>query len=351
MDRNSSGSPDRLSAISGVSVRAWAENKMWQRLFCTVILVHAGCAIRIACVHADSYPDKPIRLILGFPAGVVDDYIARIIGPKVSASLGQNVIVDNRAGAAGNLAAEMVAHASPDGYTLLMVGSISLTSSRSLYSKLGYDLLKDFSHVAVVATSANVLIAHPSFPARSVAELVALARAQPKEIRYGSAGIASTGQLAMGLLQSRAGIELLHVPYKGAVAAVIGLAGGEVQVAFASTAAAMPMIAAKKVIALAATSTQPLAALPDVRTIAADYPGYNVISTFGILVPAGTPASVIKLLNAEFRKIAQMNDVKAKFAEQGIEAVGSTPAELKAILEGEVTMWGRVIREARITVN
>ena len=152
-----------------------------------------------------------------------------------------------------------------------------------------------------MATSANVLIAHPSFPARSVAELVALARAKPKTVRYGSAGIASTGHLAMGLLESQAGIELLHVPYKGGVAAVVGLAGGEVQVAFASTAAATPLIAAKKVHALAVTSTQPLAALPDVPTVAADYKGYNVTSTFGILVPAGTPAAVIKVLNAELR--------------------------------------------------
>ena len=324
---------------------------MRKRLLWAALFANAGLAAWIAGANAASYPDKPVRLILGFPAGVVDDYVARIIAPRLSERLGQNIIVDNRAGAAGNLAADMVAHASPDGYTLLMVGSISLASSRSLYPKLGYDLFRNFSYVAVVATSANVLIAHPSFPAKSVAEMVALARAKPKTVRYGSAGIASTGHLAMGLLESRSGIALLHVPYKGGVAAVIGLAGGEVQVAFASTAAATPLITAKKVHALAVTSKKPLAALPDVPTVAADYPGYNVTSTFGILVPAGTPAAVIKVLNAELRNIVQTNEVKAKFAEQGIEAVSSTPAEFKALMEAEVALWGRVIKETNITVN
>jgi tripartite-type tricarboxylate transporter receptor subunit TctC len=324
---------------------------MRKRLLCAALMAHAACAAWISNAHADSYPDKPVRLILGFPPGVVDDFIARVIAPKLSERLGQNIVVDNRAGAVGNLAADMVAHASPDGYTLLMVGSISLASSRSLYAKLGYDLFKDFAYVSVVATSANVLITHPSFPAKSVAELVALARAKPKSIRYGSAGIASTGHLAMGLLESRAGIEVLHVPYKGGVAAVVGLAGGEVQIAIASTAAAAPLIAAKKVNVLAATSTKRLAALPDVPTIAADYKGYSVISIFGILVPAATPPAVIKRLNTELRNIVQTSEVKSKFAEQGIEAVGSTPGEFRSLMESEVELWGRVIRDSHITVN
>jgi len=196
-----------------------------------------------------------------------------------------------------------------------------------------------------------VLIAHPSFQAKSVAEMVAMARAKPKSIRYGSAGIASTGHLAMGLLENRAGIEILHVPYKGGVAAVVGLAGGEVQVAITSTAAATPFITAKKVNVLAGTSPRRLAALHDVPTIATDYIGYNVVSTFGILVPSGTPAAIIKKLNAELNAIVQMNDVKAKFAEQGVEAASGTPGEFKALLEAETELWGRVIRDSRITVN
>jgi tripartite-type tricarboxylate transporter receptor subunit TctC len=324
---------------------------MRKQLVCAALIAHAVCMASIEVAHADAYPDKPVRLILGFPAGVVDDFIARVIGPKLSERLGQNIVVDNRAGAAGNLAADMVAHSTPDGYTLLMVGSISLTSSRSLYPKLGYDLFRDFACVSIVATSANVLISHPSFPAKSVAEFVAMARTKPKSIRYGSAGIASTGHLAMGLLENRAGIEVLHVPYKGAVAAVVGLAGGEVQLAIVSTAAAAPLIAAKKVNVLAATSARRLAALPDVPTIAADYKGYNVVSTFGIMVPTGTPATVIKRLNAELNAIVQLSDVKTKFAEQGIEAVGSTSAEFKVLLEAETELWGRVIRDSHITVN
>ena len=324
---------------------------MWKPLLCAALIAPAVCLTPVAVAHAESYPDKPVRLIIGFPPGVVDDFIARVIAPRLSERLGQNVVVDNRAGAVGNLAANMVAHAMPDGYTLLMVGSISLASSRSLYSSLGYDLFKDFSFVGVAATSANLLIAHPTFPAKSVAELVALAKAKPKSIRYGSAGIASTGHLAMGLLESRAGIEVVHVPYKGAVGAVVGLAGGEVQLAIVSTAAAAPLIATKRVNVLAATSPKRLAALPDVPAIAADFKGYSVISTFGFLVPAGTPAAIIKRLNAELSAVVQSSEVKTKFAEQGIDAVSSTPAEFKALLEAETELWGRVIRDSHITVN
>jgi tripartite-type tricarboxylate transporter receptor subunit TctC len=316
---------------------------------CAAFIAVAICMA--AAAHADAYPDKPIRLVIGFPAGVVDDFIARVVGPKMAERLGQNFVVDNRPGAVGNIAADMVAHAMPDGYTLLMVGSISLASSRSLYSKLGYDLFKDFAYVGTVATSANLLIAHPSFPAKSVAELVAFAKSKPKSIRYGSAGIASTGHLAMGLLENRAGIEVVHVPYKGAVAAVVGLAGGEVQVAIVSTAAAAPLIANKKVNVIAATSPKRLAALPDVLTIADDYKGFSVISTFGFLVPAATPPAVTQRLSTELRSVVQLGEVKSKFAEQGIEAVGSTPAEFKALLETETELWGRVIRDSHITVN
>jgi tripartite-type tricarboxylate transporter receptor subunit TctC len=325
---------------------------MWKGLLCTTILAHASFSVWAASGIADAYPNKPIRLILGFPTGGADDYIARVIGPKLTERFGQTVNVDNRPGATSTIAAEITARANPDGYTLILGLNPALAASGSLYPQLRYDLLKDFSYISVVATSGGVLLAHPSIKAKSVADLVALARSDPKAIRYGSAGLASTSHLAMELLQRRTGMELLHVPYKGAGPAVIALTGGEVQIGFSSVASAMSMIQAKRLHALAASSAKRTMALPDVPTVAeSGFPGFEVTNTYGILAPAGTPAAVVKLLNAELRNIVQMDEIRAKFVEQGLEATGSTPDEWKALMEAEVTQWARVIKEAHITVN
>src|ERR1043166_8139388 len=188
---------------------------MWRRLLCSVILAHACCEGWAASGNADSYPSKPIRLIDGFAAGGSADYIARGVGPVLAERLGQSVIVDNRPGAGGNVGAQIVARALADGNTLMMGSITALSSSRSLYPKLGYDLLKDFSFVSQVATAANVLVANPSLPVKSVSDLVAVARSAPKTLRYGSAGVASPGHLFMELLDKLSGMELIHVPYKG----------------------------------------------------------------------------------------------------------------------------------------
>ena len=193
---------------------------MWKRLLVITILTHANYGVWAA---SGAYPNKPIRIIDGFPAGGGADYLARVIGPKLTERFGHPVIVDNRPGAGGNLGAEIAARANPDGYTLLMGVSSALAPSRGLYPKLGYDLLKDFSYVSRVATGGQILVAHPSMPAKSVAELVAIARSQPKTLRYSSAGVGSPGHLAMELLLSRTGMELLHVPYKGSPPAITAL--------------------------------------------------------------------------------------------------------------------------------
>jgi len=325
---------------------------MWKRLFCTAMLAQASFGIWAASGGADSYPGRPIRLILGFPSGGADDYLARVIGPKLTERFGQTVIVDNRPGATGTIAAEITARANPDGYTLMLGLNPALAASRSLYPKLGFDLLKDFSYISVVATGTQVLLAHPSVPAKSVAELVAFARSQPKGIRYGSGGVASTTHLAMELLQRRTGMELLHVPYKGAGPAVIALTGGEVQIGFSSVASAMSMIQAKRLSALAVTSVKRTVALPEVPTVAeSGFPQYRVTNTFGFLAPTGTPAAVVKLLNTELRNIVQMDEIKQKLVEQALEATGSTPDEFRALMEAEVAQWARVIKDAHITVN
>jgi tripartite-type tricarboxylate transporter receptor subunit TctC len=325
---------------------------VWKALACTAILAHASFAASAASGETESYPAKPIRLIVGFPAGGSDDYIARVLGQKLTERSGQSVIVDNRPGAAGNIAAEIVARANPDGYTLLIIGSTTTAASPSLYPKLGFDLLKDFTYIGVVATSANVFLAHPSVPVKSVSDLITLARAKPKTVRYASSGVSSFGHLAMELLQRLAKIELVHVPYKGGPAGITALAGGEVEVGSGAIPAAIPLIKAKRLNPLAVTSIKRIGAMPGVPTVAeSGYPGFDVTNLGGILAPAGTPDSVVKLLNAELRSIVRMDDVKAKFLVQGLDVAESTPQELRAIMESEVPRWARIIKEAGITAN
>ena len=325
---------------------------MWKRLLCTALLAHASFGVWAASDKADSYPSRPIRVLIGFPAGGAGDVMARIMGPKLTERFGQPIIVDNRPGATGNVAAEIAARANPDGHTLMLGSMTGLTSSPALYPKLAYDLLKDFSYVSVVATGAFVLVAHPSIQAKSVPELVALARSKPKAIRYGSGGVAGPPHLAMELLQNRAGVELLHVAYKGAAPLVIALAAGEVSVGFSSITTAMALINAKRLNALAVTGPKRSVLLPDVPTVAASgYPGYDVTNVLGILAPSGTPAAVVTVLNAEIRNVVQMEDIRAKAIEQGVEATASTPAEFRAMTQAEMTQWARLIKDARITAN
>jgi tripartite-type tricarboxylate transporter receptor subunit TctC len=329
-----------------------AANPMLKHLLCIVLLASASGGVRAAGDHADVYPSKPIRIVIGFPPGGGVDYMARLIGSKLSEHFGQPVIVDNRPGASSNLASEMAARANPDGYTLLLGVSVGLASSRSLYPKLGYDLLKDFSYISVVATGTNVLLAHPSLAAQSVAQLVSLARSKPGAIRYGSSGVASPDHLTMELLQRHTGVEFLHVPYKGGPNSVVAIAAGEVDIAFASVAAALPMIQSKRLNALAVASAKRLGALPGVPTVAeSGIAEFDVTNTFGIIAPARAPDAVVKRLNAELRGIVQMGDVRAKFAAQGLEAAASTPGEFRAVIEAETEQWARVIKDARIVAN
>lgn len=227
-----------------------------------------------------------------------------------------------------------------------------MASSPTLYPKLGHDPLKDFSYVSLVATGTFVLVAHPSLPAKSVPELIALARAKPKSIRYGSGGVASPIHLTAQLLQNLTATELLHVPYKGAAPAVIALAGGEVLVAFSSVAAALPMIQAKRLNALAVSSGKRTGTLPEVPTVSeSGVPGFDVTPSYGVLGPRGMPAAVIQSLNAEIRRIVQMDDVKAKLASQALDAASSTPGEFRAVIEAEMMQWARVIKDSNIPVN
>jgi len=316
------------------------------------ILTLVTIGIPVAGRAAESYPVRPIRVIDGYPAGGPTDFQARVIGPKLTERFGQTVIVDNRPGATGNVGAETAARANPDGHTLLIAASTTLAAGRSLYAKLGYDLMKDFAFVSRTSIGTNVLLAHPSVPAKSVQELVALVRSKPKALRFGSGGVASSTHLAMELLLARTGMQLQHVPYKGGAPLLIALAGGEVEVGFSALTGALPMIQSKRLIALAVAGTKPIASLPGVPPVAeSGYPGYSATSTFGVLAPVGTPAAVVRLLNAEIRTILQSEEVRARFAEQGLEASGSTSDEYRALTQAELTQWARVIKDANITAN
>jgi len=298
------------------------------------------------------YPEKPIRLIVGFTPSGSDDYVGRVVGARLSERFGQTVIVDNRPGAGGNVGAEITARANPDGYTLSSVGSITLASSPGLYVKLGYDPIRDFTFISRVAIGANVLFANPTIPAKSVAELVTLARAKPRSISYGTPGIASLGHLTTELLQSVGKLELVHVPYKGAGAAVTAVIGNEVPIGLGAITAAVSAIQAKRMNGLAVTSIRRNGALPAVPTLAeSGFPGFDVVNHHGILAPAGTPMPIVRLINAEIQTLLKQEDVRAKFPALGLEAAGSTPEEFTAIVKSELARWTRVIKDANITPN
>jgi tripartite-type tricarboxylate transporter receptor subunit TctC len=321
---------------------------MWQQLLCVILLAHASNG----AWSADPYPNKAIRIIDGFAPGGSADYLARVIAPKLSERLGQPVIVENRPGAAGNIGAAFVAHANADGYTLLMGSATALSSSPSLYRKLDYDLMKDFAYVTRVATAANVLVAHPSVPAGSIAELVALSRSRPDQLRYGSAGVGSPGHLFMEQLELLTGMKLVHVPYKGGAPAIAGLLAGDVQLSFSSITATLSMIRANRLKALATSGATRSAALPGAPTMAeSGVQGFSARNPFGLLAPAGTPSAIVNLLNAEVGNILKMDDVKAKFAAQAFDASASSVDEFRAVVEAETKLWARVIKEANISVE
>jgi tripartite-type tricarboxylate transporter receptor subunit TctC len=328
---------------------------MWKRLLYTAIsgsIASLSFAASAASGAVQEYPSRPIRLIVGFTAGGNDDYVGRIVAARLNERFGQPVIVDNRPGAGGNIGAEIMARAAPDGHTLSSVGSITLASGPSLYPKLGYEPMKDFAFIARVAIGSNVLFAHPSVPAKSLQELITLARAQPRAIRYGTPGVASLGHLTMEFLQSLGKFELGHVPYKGPAPAVTAVLGGEVQVGVGASTAVIPLVQAKRLNALAVTGARRLGPIPTVPTIGeSGFAGVEVTNNHGILAPAGTPQQVVKLLNAEINALLRTDDAKAGLDARGLEVAGSTPEEFQNIVKGELARWTRLIREARITAN
>ena len=280
--------------------------------------------------RAQSFPSKSVRLIVPFPPGGPADVLGRLYAEKLSAVWSQPVVVENRAGAAGNIGSDMTAKASPDGYTLLLIASSHVINS-ALYDKLPYDPIKDFTPISQVAYYSLVLVAHPSVPAQSLTELVALAKAQPGKLALVSAGNGTPTHLTAELFRTAAQIDFLHVPYKGAAPATNDLLAGQGQLMFNNPVSALPHVTAGKLKALAVTGTQRSALAPDIPTIAeSGYPGFEAGTWYAFLAPAGLPPEILKKLSTDIVAITKQDDLKARFAKMGIEALGSTPAALIA---------------------
>ena len=297
--------------------------------------------------HA-AWPDKPIRIILGFGAGGGSDILLRTITPALSEALGQAVVVENRAGAAGNIAMQAVAQAAPDGYTLLM-GSPGLATNSSLYASLGFDPLKDFAPVSLVGSVQNVLIVRPTLQVNTVAELVAYARANPGRLNYASPGTGTSLHLAGELFKVSTGVRMEHVPYKGGAQALTDVMSGQVDLMFNVLPSALPQIKAGAVKALAVTGAQRAPSLPDRPTmIEAGVPGYTAVTWNGIVAPAGTPREVIARLNEAVVKVLRTPEMAQKFAAIGQDVLVSTPDEFTVFLREETTKWRRTIESAGI---
>ena len=302
-------------------------------------------------LHAQPDPHKPIRILVGFAAGGPTDVAARLLSQRLTERWGQAVVVEPRTGAGGNIAAEAVAKAAPDGYTLLLP-AFAHAVNPSLYANLPFDTGRDFVAVALLTTSANVFAVHPSVPAHTLRELITLAKSKPGALSYGSAGVASASHLAGELLNSMAGIKLTHIPYKGAAPASVDLVGGHISAAFPSVSLASPHAKAGRLRVLGIASLKRAENLPEVPTIAeAGVPGFEVLSWYGLLAPAGTPTEIITRLNQEVTRSLNEPEAVERLRAIGAEPMKSTPAEFNAFLKNEFAKWAKVIRTAGVRAN
>lgn len=305
----------------------------------------ALCASVAAAQH---YPNRPIRLVVPFPAGGPNDIIGRLVAQKLGDTLGQQMVVDNRAGAGGNIGTDLVAKSPADGYTLLSGGMGSLIMN-PIIDKVPYDTLRDFAPVILMASAPNVLVTHPSLPVRDVKGLIALARAHPGQLNYGSGGVGSTPHLSGALFNSMTGVNIVHIPYKGNAPAITDLLGGQVQLAYLGIPPVQPHIQSGKLKALAVTSARRSATLPQVPTIAeSGVPGYELSPWYGILAPAGTPSDIVMKLNAAIANIVRTPEMKEKLAGIGAEAETTTPEAYAARMKSDLARWTNVIRSAHI---
>ncbi|HYN11079.1 MAG TPA: tripartite tricarboxylate transporter substrate binding protein [Burkholderiales bacterium] len=296
---------------------------------------------------AQGFPEKPVRFVVGFTPGGPSDILARALGQKLGELWRQQVVIENRPGAGGNVAAELVAKSAPDGHTWLLGNNSILATNQSLYRRLGYDPVKDFAPVCLVAIQPNILVVHPQLPAASVAELISYARKNPGKLNYASSGSGAAAHLAGELFKTMAGVDLVHVPYKGAQPALTDVVAGQVQLMFATSASAIPFIKAGKLRALAVTTAQRSASVPELPTLAeAGVPGFEAITWHGVVVPAATPAALVERLNRDIAGVLRAPELRERLAGLGAEVIGGTPGEFADYIAREIPKWAKVVKDS-----
>ena len=309
-----------------------------------------SCGLALAQPMA-SYPAKAIKIIVPFPPGGTTDALARILSQRMTAAWGQPVLVENRPGAGSTLGADMVAKSPADGYTLLM-GAAHHTIAQSVYTKLPYHFGRDFAPVSVIAVVPNMVVVNAAVPARTIEEFVALAKAQPGKLNYGTAGAGTAHHLIGEMFKLQAGVDLQHIPYKGSAPAVSDLVGGQIQLMFDTVTSGLPQVKAGKTRALAVTTAKRSSALPDVPTLSETVlPGFDVGTWFGILAPAGTPPVVIEKIRAEIEQMVKAPDIRKQFLEMGAEPVGNTPAQMAAQIKSELTTYEALAKQIKLVVD
>ncbi len=315
------------------------------------LLALCAASLTAASAAAQSYPGKSVRVIVPFAAGGATDIVARVVAQKLGETWGQQVVVDNRAGAGGNIGGELAAKSTPDGYTLFMTSGSIITANQHIYKKMSFDPAKDLVPVINVANGPQVLIVTPTFPPKTVKELIALAKAHPREISYGSAGFGSQTHLAAENFLYAAKIEIVHIPYKGEAPAIVDTMAGQVPFSTPNLAAAINYVQQKKLRALGVTSKQRSPQLPDVPAVAETVPGFENLGWFGFVVPTGTPKDVIDKIYRDTAKALEAPDIKSRFEGLGMAPVGSNPAEFGKYIREETERWAKIVRERKLQVD
>ena len=316
-----------------------------RRFVAAALLIAAPCIAHLQPAHAQEYPSKPVRVLLGFPVGQATDILARIAAAKLSTQYGQQFYVDNRPGAAGIIATELAAKAEPNGYTLLATSSGPLTVNPALYSKLPYDVQRDFVMVSGLGVVPYAVVVHPVAPFKSIKHLVAYAKANPGKLNYGSGGSGVTNHLVTELFKAQAGIDMRHVPYKGGPAALTDLVGGQIDVMFETILATLPLIQGGRLRAIAVSSETRSSALPNMPTISeSGYPGFSGLPWVALAAPAKTPRQIVTRLNADINKMLTAPDVRQSFQNQGSEPMVMTPEQLTDYVKAETAKWARAVK-------
>jgi tripartite-type tricarboxylate transporter receptor subunit TctC len=296
---------------------------------------------------AQGWPEKPVRFIVGFTPGGPSDIIARALGQKLADLWGQQVVIENRPGAGGNIAAEIAAKSAPDGTTWLLGNNSILATNQSLYRKLGYDPVKDFAPVALVALQPNILVVNPGVPANSVKELIALARAKPGQLNYASSGSGAAAHLAGELFKAMTGVDMVHIPYKGAQPALTDVISGQAQLMFATSASVIPYIKAGRLRALAVTTARRSATVPELPTLSeAGVPGFEALTWHGVVVPSATPAPIIERLNRDIVKVLRLPDLRERLESLGAELATGTPRDFADYIAREIPKWEKVVKDS-----